>query len=171
MKRVLFLLGHLNDIDVEWLIANGQTQELQASDRLISKGEHIDSLFIILSGKLAIVDDHHLPIATIGNGEMVGEMSFLESHPPSVSVVASEPTTVFSISRDLVSERLASNVDFRANFYYAISLFLSNRLRKTTSQLGYGNPEEEDVINDNVLDGVSQAGSRFTQILQKFSEV
>lgn len=171
MKRVLFLLGHLNDIDVEWLIAHGQTQELQASDRLISKGEHIDSLFIILSGKLAIVDDHHLPIATIGNGEMVGEMSFLESHPPSVSVVASESTTVFSISRDLVSERLASNVDFRANFYYAISLFLSNRLRKTTSQLGYGNPEEEDVINDNVLDGVSQAGSRFTQILQKFSEV
>jgi hypothetical protein len=44
-------------------------------------------------------------------------------------------------------------------------------LRITTSQLGYGTPEEVDVIDENVLDGISQAGSRFGQILQKFSEV
>jgi hypothetical protein len=86
-------------------------------------------------------------------------------------VIASKATTVFCISRELMNSRLANNLEFRANFYYAISLFLSNRLRKTTSQLGYGSPEEADLIDENVLDGVSQAGSRFGQILQKFSEV
>ena len=30
---------------------------------------------------------------------------------------------------------------------------------------------EADTLDENVLDGISQAGSRFGQILQKFSEV
>ena len=66
---------------------------------------------------------------------------------------------------------MAENPEFRSNFYYALALFLSNRLRKTTDQLGYGNPEEEDLIDMNVLDGVANAGPRFGQILHRFSEV
>jgi len=171
MKRVLFILGHLNDIDVEWLIDNGHTMDLDDGDTLITKGKQIDNLYIILSGKLSVVDGNQMHIATIDQGEMVGEMSFLESQPPSVSVITAEETTIFYISKELITERLNSNLEFKGNFYYAISLFLSNRLRKTTSQLGYGNPEEEDSINEHVLDVISQAGSRFTQILQKFAQV
>ncbi|MCH2034303.1 MAG: cyclic nucleotide-binding domain-containing protein [Tenacibaculum sp.] len=172
MKRVLFLLGHLDDLDIEWMINNGYKEELEVGDRLIEKGKTIDSLYIVLSGKLSITDGNNDKlIAEIGAGEIVGEMSFLESRPPSVSVIAAEQTVVYAISRELMNSRLASNLEFKANFYYALALFLSNRLRKTTSQLGYGNPSEEDIIDENVLDGVSQGGARFGQILQKFSEV
>ncbi|MCF2873153.1 MULTISPECIES: cyclic nucleotide-binding domain-containing protein [unclassified Tenacibaculum] len=172
MKRVLFLLGHLNDLDIEWMINNGNKEDLEAGDRLIRKGEAIENLYIVLSGQLSITDGlSEKNIALIGAGEIVGEMSFLESRPPSVSVIATQSTSVYSISRKLMDNRLSDNLEFKANFYYAISLFLSNRLRKTTSQLGYGNPEELDVIDENILDGISQAGSRFGQILQKFSEV
>jgi len=172
MKRVLFLLGHLNDLDIEWMMNNGSKDELETGDRLISKGETIENLYIILSGQLSISDGaSQQHIAHIGAGEIVGEMSFLESRPPSVSVIATQSSTVYSISRELINRRLANNLEFKANFYYAISLFLSNRLRKTTSQLGYGSPEEVDSIDENILDGISQAGSRFGQILQKFSEV
>jgi len=172
MKRVLFLLGHLNDLDIEWMINNGSKSELETGDRLIRKGEIIENLYIILSGELSIADgESEKHIALIGAGEIVGEMSFLESRPPSVSVIATAPTAIYSISRELMNSRLANNLEFKANFYYAISLFLSNRLRKTTSQLGYGTPDEADAIDENVLDGISQAGSRFSQILQKFSEV
>ena len=172
MKRVLFLLGHLSDLDIEWMINNGSKAELETGDRLIRKGETIENLYIILSGELSVTDsDSDKHIALIGAGEIVGEMSFLESRPPSVSVIATQPTAVYCISREMMMSRLANNLEFKANFYYAISLFLSNRLRKTTSQLGYGNPDEADSIDENVLDGVSQAGSRFGQILQKFSEV
>ncbi len=172
MKHVLFLLGHLNDLDIEWMINNGSKTELETGDRLIRKGESIENLHIILSGQLSITDgDSQKNIALIGAGEIVGEMSFLESRLPSVSVIATESTTVYSISRELMSRRLENNLEFKANFYYSISLLLSNRLRKTTSQLGYGSPDEADAIDENVLDGISQAGSRFGQILQKFSEV
>ena len=172
MKRVLFLLGYLNDLDIEWMINNGSKTELEIGDRLIQKGKAITNLYIVLSGKLSISNgENQNNIAHIGAGEIVGEMSFLESRAPSVSVIATEAVSVYSIPAELMNFRLANNLEFKANFYYAISLFLSNRLRKTTSQLGYGFAEESDAIDENVLNGITQAGARFGQILQKFSEV
>ncbi|MEW7281268.1 cyclic nucleotide-binding domain-containing protein [Aquimarina sp. 2201CG1-2-11] len=170
MKKVLFLLGHLTDLDIEWMIQNGAKKNLNPQETLIRKGEEVENIYIILSGQLSIVDRDH-EVATIGPGEIVGEMSFLESRPPSVSVMASETSVVYSISRELMNEKLASDVEFRSNFYYSLALFLSSRLRKTTNQLGYESPEDEDLIDTNVLDGVAQAGARFSQILHKFSEV
>ena len=173
MKRVLFFLGQLNDRDVEWMINNGQKIELKTGDKLIQKGNYIDNLYILLSGQLSIFSDEteDEEIAILGAGEIVGEMSFLESRPPSVSVISKKTSVVYKISRNVIEARLTSNPDFKANFYYSLALFLSNRLRKTTDQLGYGMPEEEDLIDTKVLDVVSQAGARFGQILNKFSEV
>lgn len=172
MKRVLFFLGQLNDRDVEWMIHNGSKLDLPPGYKLISKGEPIDSLYIVLSGQLSVnTDNNGDSIAKLEAGEIVGEMSLLEARPPSVSVVVAKPSVVYQISRNIINARMATNPEFRSNFYYALALFLSNRLRKTTDQLGYGNPEEEDLIDTNVLDGVAQAGSRFGQILHRFSEV
>lgn len=171
MKRVLFFLGQLNDRDVEWMIHNGQKIELKTGDKLIQKGNYVDNLYILLSGQLSIFSDETEEIAILGAGEIVGEMSFLESRPPSVSVISKKTSVVYKISRSVIEARLSSNPDFKANFYYSLALFLSNRLRKTTDQLGYGIPEEEDLIDTKVLDMVSQAGARFGQILNRFSEV
>ena len=173
MKRVLFFLGQLNDRDVEWMLNNGTKLDLETGDRLITKGEAIDSLYIVLSGQLAVCSSSNPDesIAKLEAGEVVGEMSFLESRPPSVSVIVAKPSVIYRISREMINSRLTTNMEFRANFYFALALFLSNRLRKTTDQLGYGNPEEEDMIDSNILDGVAQAGSRFGQILNRFAEV
>lgn len=173
MKRVLFFLGQLNDRDVEWMLNNGSKLELETGDRLVNKGESIDSIYIVLSGQLAVCANNDETVAKLEAGEIVGEMSFLESRPPSVSVIVTQPTVVYQISREIINHRLANNPEFKSNFYYALALFLSNRLRKTTDQLGYGDPkeEDEDLIDHNVLDGVAQAGSRFGQILNRFSEV
>ncbi|RZS99449.1 cyclic nucleotide-binding domain-containing protein [Aquimarina brevivitae] len=170
MKKVLFLLGHLTDLDIEWMIHNGSKKNLKNHEELISKGEEIENIYIILSGKLSITDGKQ-EIAAIGPGEIVGEMSFLESRAPSVSVIAAEETVVYSISRAVMNEKLDTDLEFRSNFYYSLALFLSNRLRKTTNKLGFESPDEEDMIDTNVLDGVAQAGARFSQILNKFSEV
>ncbi len=171
MKRVLFFLGQLNDRDVEWMLYNGGKLELETGDRLINRGEPIESLYIVLSGQLAVCTNNNETVAKLEVGEIVGEMSFLESRPPSVSVIVTQPTVVYRISREMINARLKTNMEFKSNFYYALALFLSNRLRKTTDQLGYGNPEEEDLIDTNVLDGVAQAGSRFGQILHRFAEI
>ncbi|MGF7217830.1 CRP-like cAMP-binding protein [Spirosoma lacussanchae] len=173
MKRVLYFLGHLNDRDVEWMLQNGNKLMLETGDRLINKGQAIDSLYIVLSGQLAVCANNNFNecIAKLESGEVVGEMSFLESTPPSVSVIVTAPSVIYQISREKINLRLLTNSEFRANFYYALALFLSNRLRKTTDQLGFGNPDDEDLVDANVLDGVAQAGSRFVKLLHRFSEV
>lgn len=173
MKKVLFLLGQLNDLDIEWMMRNGIKENLKSGTRLITRGEEIGNLYIVLAGHFSIVGDldNHREIARIGPGEIVGEMSFLESYPPSVSVVATEPCEVYTIPRSLIDQKLQTDIEFKSNFYYSLALFLSNRLRKTTQQLGYGLPEEADLIDNNILDGIAQAGARFGQILQKFSQV
>ncbi|MCK8496014.1 MULTISPECIES: cyclic nucleotide-binding domain-containing protein [Spirosoma] len=173
MKRVLYFLGHLSDRDVEWMLQNGNKLTLETGDRLINKGQAIDSLFIVLSGQLAVCanDNFNECIAKLEAGEVVGEMSFLESTPPSVSVIVTAPSVIYQIARETINLRLLTNAEFRANFYYALALFLSNRLRKTTEQLGFGNPGDEDLVDAKVLDGVAQAGSRFVKLLHRFSEV
>lgn len=173
MKQVLFFLGQLDDMDVEWMIKNGHKINVDPHTKLIKKGESVNNLYIILSGQMSVCtdDDENEIVAFLNAGEIAGEMSFVEFRAPSVSVVVNKPSTVFAISRELIIKRMNENPGFKANFYYAIALFLSNRLRETTDHLGYGKPEDEDLIDANVLDGVAQAGSRFGQILHRFSEV
>lgn len=173
MKRVLFLLGHLNDRDIEWMINNGHKETVKAGETLIQRDEAVDNLFIVLSGHLSIRDGitNINEIATVGSGEVLGEMSFLEARPPSVSVIASENCEVYVIPKRFIETRMEKDLQFKSNFYFGLALFLSNRLRKTTDQLGFGIPEETDLIDTNVLDGVARAGARFSEILKKFSEV
>lgn len=173
MKRVLFILGQLSDTDIEWMINNGSKHTIDQGEYLVEQGMSIDSLHIILSGGLKIFnkDNPDLTITRIGAGEIIGEMSFVDARPPSVSVIATEQSDVYSISLDHMKRRMEVDTRFAARFYYSIALFLSERLRKTTSRLGYGIPEDEiDEVNTNVLNEVAQAGARFGRILNKFSE-
>ncbi len=95
MNRVVFILGVLEDEDVDWLIAAGQRQELQPGDVLIREGEPCDAIFLILNGGLevSVAALNAQPIAHLATGEVVGEMSFVDGQPPSASVTAIEPST------------------------------------------------------------------------------
>jgi CRP/FNR family cyclic AMP-dependent transcriptional regulator len=175
MKRVLFVLGQLSDNDIEWMIDNGKKQTINQGDFLVKQGEAIESIFIVLSGSFRIFNEQNpeMNIAQIGSGEIIGEMSFLDERPPSVSVVATGISSVYSISLERMKQFMEVDTRFAARFYYSIGLFLSDRLRKTTGRLGYGALEEnEDVdeININVLSQIGQAGSRFSRMLNKFAE-
>lgn len=175
MKRVLFVLGQLSDNDIEWMIENGNKQTINHGETLVQQGEVIEHIFIVLSGSFKIFAEQQpeFNIAQIGSGEIIGEMSFLDERPPSVSVVATETSSVYSISLARMKQYMEVNTRFAARFYYSIALFLSDRLRKTTGRLGYGALEENediDEINMNVLSQIGQAGSRFSRILNKFAE-
>ena len=173
MKRVLFVLGQLSDQDIEWMIDNGTKQSIQQGNYLVQQGNRLDHIYLILSGHFRIYDQakSDVSISTISSGEIIGEMSFLDDHPPTVSVVALENSSVHAIPLDQMQQYMADNRDFAARFYYSIALFLSDRLRKTTSRLGYGEVDEDtDELNFQVLEQVGQAGSRFKRMLNKFAE-
>jgi len=175
MKRVLFILGQLSDHDLEWMIDNGSKETVRQGDFLVNQDDPIENIFIVLSGSFKIFNEQNpeLNIAQIGSGEILGEMSFLDERPPSVSVQATETSSVYKISLARMRQKMEVDTRFAARLYYAIGLFLSDRLRKTTGRLGYGALEENediDEININVLSQVGQAGSRFSRMLNKLAE-
>jgi CRP-like cAMP-binding protein len=172
MKKVLFLFGELNDLDVDWLISHGKEERSAQGTVLIQQGKPTDALYIVLEGafvvKAAGAKD---PVGNLGPGEIVGEMSFIDSRPPSTTVQASAHSVVYSIPRTSLSAQLKADTGFAARFYRALSMFLSYRLRKLTLRMAEGPrdvPEAEspDELDSQVLDGVYMAGKRFQRLLQ-----
>lgn len=180
MRKALFFLGILNDSDLEWMIAAGVKRDIAPTQVLIHEGKRVDSVFLVLDGKLSV------EVAALGNrevarlqcGEVVGEMSFADSRPPSATVKAVEPAVVLEIPRHLLQARLAQDAGFAARFYRALAVFLSDRLRSTTGLLGYGCGAEldeaatyADEIDSDTLDNVALAGARFDWLQRRLRAI
>jgi CRP/FNR family cyclic AMP-dependent transcriptional regulator len=54
MRKVLHLMGTLNDQDVDWLARHGQTRFVPAGVSVIDEGQPIDALLFLLEGKLSV---------------------------------------------------------------------------------------------------------------------
>jgi CRP-like cAMP-binding protein len=179
MRKALYFLGVLNDVDLDWLIAQGSKTDIAEGSILIEQGRPIDSIFIILDGAFS-VSTSFAPgkvVARLMSGEVLGEMSFLDSRPPSASVRALEKSTVLTIPKSRLAEKLESDVVFAARFYRALGVFLSDRLRSTIGLLGYGGNqalserEFADEIDPETLDKVELAGARFDWLQRRLKSV
>lgn len=176
MKKVLFILGELADSDIEWLMKKGRRKTIRNGTVLVQEGENIESLYIVLDGTFSITVKalKNREVARIGTGEVLGEMSCIDSRPPSATVTAAGDAVVLEISRTELVRMLQADFPFAARFYRAMAVFLSDRLRGTMQRMGYGDSETleadkeyEDELDLAVLDNVSLAGARFDTILQR----
>ncbi|WP_347339524.1 cyclic nucleotide-binding domain-containing protein, partial [Planktothrix sp. FACHB-1355] len=178
MEKVLFILGELSDDDIDWMLQTGKREEIPAQTVLIQEGKPIDTLYLLLEGTLTVsvayLDGKE--IARLSSGEMVGEMSFIDSRPPSATVKTLEKTLVLSIPRRQLATRLQQDTGFGSRFYRALALLLSIRMRGTISQLGYGKitpPDGEihiEELNPNILDNIAIARTRFDWLLRRLRD-
>jgi CRP-like cAMP-binding protein len=175
MRRVLYILALLDDEDIDWLVNTGRRVNVSAGEAIITEGESLDAIFIVAGGRFSVlVGNGNCELENLSVGEMLGEISLLDSRPPSATVVAKEPSAVLRIDRAAIHARLESNRAFAARFYKALAVFLAQRLRKTVAVFGYGGARIEndelgwdDEIDPELLDHVSLAGARFNMILDK----
>lgn len=175
MSKVLVILGELSDRDIDWMLANGKHTKVQAGTILITEGQPLDALYILLDGTLS-VSVSSLGDKEIGKiicGEVLGEMSFVDGRLPSATVTAIEECHILSIPRPLLTEKLEQDVLFSLRFYRAITKFLSYRLRGTVKRFGekgdyliYEDPDDEGPTQQNV-DDPDLAESRFQSLLQR----
>lgn len=173
MKKILFILGVLNNDDLDWIIRHGRTENIHPGMILIQEGQLIDALYIVLKGTLSVVTEAmgDRALAQISSGEVVGEVSFVDSRPPLATVRAIEESLVLSIPRLQLTAKLQQDVGFASRFYHAVSLCLADRMRGTIRRLGYdfepGVPEDEmKDMNPRVLDHLELAQTKFNWLLQ-----
>ena len=170
-KKALFILGQLNNLDLEWIIQKGKREKIKVDQILIHEGRQIDALYIVLSGTLSVFieSSDNKELAIISSGEIVGEISFLDTRPP----LAIEESHLLAIPRMQLAGKLQQDMGFAARFYKGISLCLSDRMRGTVRLLEYGRDLEESLmeqqqedINPSVLENWALAQAKFNWLMQ-----
>ena len=173
MQKVLFILGQLNDDDVEWLIARGVRARYPEGSRLIDQGRPNEDLFILLEGHVAISVAGVGEVDVAGSGEILGEMSLIDTRPPSATVTAIEDCYALRLSHDELRRQVQDDLGFGMRFYRALATFLSQRLRGEraldfTEETGLAeHQEQEGELDTYVLDNLHVAGARFDRLLKK----
>ena len=170
MRKVLYVLGELEDSDLQWLLDAGRSRFVRPDEAIIHEGERLDELFIVLAGVLSVRvgPAGGKEVAQLGPGEMIGDMSLLDSRPPNATVTAISDARLFAISQDKLRAKLSGDSAFAARFYRAICIFLANRLNRATTMIGSGRTpsldetvREDDEISPEALDKLDLAGARF----------
>jgi CRP-like cAMP-binding protein len=173
MRKVLYILGQLSDSDIDWLAQSGKKVTHPVDTKLITLGEQTPTLYIVLDGELSVQTNTNFELAKIYSGEILGEMSFIDSRPTSANVIVTMESSVLEISKELLNEKLSKDTEFGSRFYRAIAMFLSQRMRNTISRMGYGDDkvEEENIdeLDTKILDNVALAGARFERLMKKIS--
>ena len=171
MRKAMYLMGVLDDADMEWLASHGVGLHAPKGTTLVHEGQPLNSLFLLLDGELSITTGS-LHIASLLAGEVVGEISFVDSRPPLATVTATQDSRLLAIANDRLLRKMDMDKKFAANFYRAIATFLADRLRTTTVRLGYGALQDQaareaDDLGDDLLETVSQGTRRFDDLLKR----
>jgi CRP-like cAMP-binding protein len=171
MRKALQILGLLADTDIEWLAREGKVNCVPAGTILIRERIPIDCLYILLDGQLSVRvgPDGGSEIAILQCGDIVGEISFVDSRPPSASVVAVQDSFLLALPRSTLAAKLELDVAFAARFYHAVASFLADRLYVTVGRFGYGSYRQDAEISklgDDAIEELSLAAIRFDKLLK-----
>lgn len=88
----------LSDNDLYDLFTLLSFKKFTADEIILHQGDPGKNLFIILSGKVAVVDEGGKTISELGPGGVLGEMSLLTGTPVTTSVYAREETKLATLT-------------------------------------------------------------------------
>ena len=128
--------------EVDELAATAERQAFDADAVILRQGEPADDLLVVESGRVRILADAGagtIRLATTGAGTFLGEMGLIEGRPRSASVIAETPVVLLRLDRagldGLVDE---GGRRTRSKLLMNVAASLSDRLRRTTSELAAG---------------------------------
>jgi CRP-like cAMP-binding protein len=100
LHRLPVMTG-LDEAALQFLCGFAREENHAAGAAIVREGEPGDRVYFICQGRVQVVKDHgaELPVvlAEMGPGDYFGEMSLVESFVRSASVVALEPTRLFTL--------------------------------------------------------------------------
>jgi CRP/FNR family transcriptional regulator, cyclic AMP receptor protein len=103
---------------------------------IMAAGDQIDSLYIVISGRLKVMmgdaEGKEVILSLIGPGEFFGEMGLIDDSPRSASVVTIEPCELLSVAKRDFKKCLAENFDM----CMGVMRGLVRRLREADRKIG-----------------------------------
>lgn len=111
MLKNVPLFAALSDTDIANIEQHAVTRNFAKRTILINEGDHTNSLYVIISGKVKIYcsDDQgkEIIIATLGPGEYFGEIALIDDAERSASVMTLEDSSFSVISKESFKQALS----------------------------------------------------------------
>lgn len=127
-------LNEMTEDDLAWLTEIGEPENLAAGTVLIAEGTDGPDVYILLSGRAAVVGAGTV-LAHLAPGDVVGEISLIDGMPASATVMLSASAKVLRIARAALVARLESGDGFSFRFHRAVARVLASRLRGTNQRV------------------------------------
>jgi len=132
------LFRYFTDDERRRIESIGEVRQIPQDGFLIRAADTDATLFAVEHGHLDIVvnrDGSETVVATVGPGDVLGEVSFIDDSPRTTSVKAGEATTVRAWDKRTLSEALAFEPTLLAKFAVAMCELLVERLRDTARRV------------------------------------
>ena len=138
------------------IAASGETKNLQRGDVLFSEGDTPESMYIVLSGRIAIaignqpIDGRESVLALMERGDLFGELALLDNGKRSAMARAIESSSVLQIPYSVVRQQLQLN----PTMLWGVTKLLASRLRIM-----------DEVLSDSVfLDVTGRTAKRLLEL-------
>lgn len=128
---------YLTPDDRTALVAAAESRDYAADEIVLEEGTRRQGLFIIRKGAVR-VSPRSAPANIVNyleEGELFGEMSFLENAAASNDVIADVPCRLDIVEREAIYELLAGRPGFAGRFFQSLATLLSVRLRRASALL------------------------------------
>ncbi|MDP6708292.1 MAG: EAL domain-containing protein [Alphaproteobacteria bacterium] len=128
-------------------IGEPHRRSFAAGEQIFDEGDLGDVAYIVESGSIALTRElagEMVRIATLGTGEIVGEMALIDDAPRSASAVAEVDTQVFVIERDLLRQHIAMTNPM----IELLMRVLLDRLRSTHEHLSESEPGLKSTVEN-----------------------
>jgi len=129
------LFRHLTYQELVRVMNLVEVQSYDAGQRVIEEGEEGDAMFIVLTGE-ASVRSGDTKIANLGPGQHFGEMALVDKVPRSASVHAEAPSKLMIMRRRDFFDIVRKDHDVAVKLLWAFLGVLTERLRRTSRDLG-----------------------------------
>jgi CRP/FNR family transcriptional regulator, cyclic AMP receptor protein len=143
------ILSQLSDSDIAWIARRSTRKVLPAETDMIRQGEVSEVIYFMVDGEAAVVVDGVGEVARLGGGDIIGEISLLDEHEATASVITQEISTVLLLRKDLLEVKLEEDLAFASRFYHALAVFCADRLRHMLQRI------------DRVIESIDSADSGF----------
>ncbi|HCN30861.1 MAG TPA: hypothetical protein DIT64_19505 [Verrucomicrobiales bacterium] len=144
MPSLTPLLANFSHDELALLSSFGDSRSYAEDEILIRQGEENDHLFLVLKGRLDVLQDMdgiNKKVATLEPGDSLGEVSVFDPGPASATVRSSGESEVWLISSDGLDRLHSASPKVAYRLLSRITTCLSKRLR---------------MMNDKVVDLVNR---------------
>ena len=129
----------LADSSLDILLPLFGEKSFKAGDCVVSEGSPGNTLYFVRSGTLSLTrkvdDSKSMEVASLGSGDVFGEMALLTDTPRSVTVTATEKTTMLVLTRESLEELRDKDFKVFADVVNFMSNVVCRRLTEVTEEL------------------------------------